>query len=205
MIAIIDYRAGNLRSVAQALARLGYPAQVTSDSQQVLRAEAIILPGVGAGATAMESLKSLGLIPALRQAIQEGRPFFGVRLGLQVLLSETEEGGGCPCLGIVPGRVRRLPPGLKVPHMGWNQVGQRSAHPIFQGIPNQAHFYFVHSYYPDPEDRSLVAGETEYGITFCSVLIRGNLVATQFHPERSGDLGLQLYDNFFKHHGVRKA
>ncbi|MDP2954149.1 MAG: imidazole glycerol phosphate synthase subunit HisH [Chloroflexota bacterium] len=205
MIAIVDYRAGNLRSVSQALAKLGYPARITSDPQQVLQAEAIILPGVGAGADAMESLRSLGLVPALRRAIDQGRPFFGVCLGLQVLFDETEEGEGSSCLGIVPGRVRRLPSGLKVPHMGWTQVHQKKAHPLFQGVPDQANFYFVHSYYPDPEDRSLVAGETDYGIIFGSVIIRDNLVATQFHPEKSGDLGLQLYDNFFKHHGVRKA
>jgi len=132
------------------------------------------------------------------QFIAEGRPFLGVCIGLQILFTDTEEGGWHECLGIIPGRVRKLPSGLKVPHMGWNQVKQTISHPIFDGIPDEANFYFVHSYYVEPEDKSLVAGETEYGIRLCSVIARGNLVATQFHPEKSGDIGLRLYDNFIK-------
>ena len=122
----------------------------------------------------------------------------GVCIGLQVLFDGTEEGGWHECLGIIPGRVRKLPAGLKIPHMGWNQVKQSVSHPIFDGIPDGANFYFVHSYYAEPDDKSLVAGETEYGISLCSVIARGNLVATQFHPEKSGELGLKIYDNFIK-------
>jgi glutamine amidotransferase len=146
----------------------------------------------------MNALRNLGLIDPIRQVIGAGRPFFGVCLGLQVLFEGTEEDDWHECLGVVPGRVQRLPPGLKIPHMGWNQVTQRRPHPIFEGIPDGTDFYFVHSYYGVPQDRSLVAGETEYGITFCSVLARGNLVATQFHPEKSGEPGLTMYRNFIR-------
>ena len=198
MIAIVDYGVGNLRSVANAITKLGYQPRITSRQNEVLNAQAVILPGVGAAADTMESLNRLGLVGPIGQLIAEGRPFFGVCIGLQVLFSDTEEGGGHECLGIIPGRVRRLPSELKVPHMGWNQVKQRLAHPIFAGIPDEANFYFVHSYYAEPADKSLVAGETEYGIPICSVIAQGNLVATQFHPEKSGELGLRMYDNFIK-------
>ncbi len=204
MIAIIDYGAGNLRSVAKAIARLGYASKVTADPRDVLTAEAVILPGVGAAGDTMDSLRSLGMVDAICQVIAEGRPFFGVCLGLQVLFTTSEEGGGQRCLDLVPGSVRKLPSGLKVPHMGWNQVRQKLAHPLFDGIPNGANFYFVHSYYVDPEDSSVVAGETDYAVSFCSIIVRGNLVATQFHPEKSGDLGLRIYDNFLKWSKVLK-
>lgn len=198
MIVIIDYGAGNLRSVAKAIARLDYEAKVTSNPEEVLKAEAVILPGVGAAGDTMKSLEILGMTDPIRQVIAQNRPFFGVCLGLQVLLTDSEEGGGQRCLDIIPGTVKRLPPGLKVPHMGWNQVRHRFAHPLFDGIPDGANFYFVHSYYATPEEELVTAGETEYGITFSSVIIRGNLVATQFHPEKSGDLGLRMYHNFLK-------
>ena len=198
MIVIIDYGAGNLRSVVNAIARLGYQPRITSSPLDVVSADAVILPGVGAAGDTMASLKRLKLANPIRQLATEGRPFLGVCIGLQVLFTSTEEGGGHECLGIIPGRVRRLPSGLKIPHMGWNQVRQTISHPIFEGIPDEANFYFVHSYYVAPEDRSLVAGETEYGIRLCSVIARGNLIATQFHPERSGEMGLRLYDNFIK-------
>jgi len=198
MIAIIDYGAGNLRSVVNAINRLGYQAKVTSSPQDVLNAEAVILPGVGAAADTMANLQKLGLVSPIQRFISEGRPFLGVCIGLQVLFSGTEEGGWHECLGTVPGVVRRFSPGLKIPHMGWNQVKQRNSHPIFEGIPDGANFYFVHSYYVEPEDRSLVAGETEYGIPFCSVMAKDNLIATQFHPEKSGEVGLKIYDNFIK-------
>ena len=198
MIAIVDYGAGNLRSVSKAIAKLGYEFKVTSEAPDVLNAEAVILPGVGAAGDTMSSLEALGLVEPLSRVIVENRPFFGVCLGLQVLFTATEEGGRYRCLDLLPGEVRRLPEGLKVPHMGWNQVKQRVSHPLFDGIPDEANFYFVHSYYGDPLDRSLIAGETEYGISFGSVLIRDNLVATQFHPEKSGNLGLRLYHNFLK-------
>jgi glutamine amidotransferase len=198
MIAIIDYGAGNLRSVANAIAKLGYQPRITSDPGEVVNADAVILPGVGAAADTMANLKRLGLAHMIGQLIAEGCPFLGVCIGLQILFTSTEEGGGHECLGIIPGQVRGFPSGLKIPHMGWNQVKQTIPHPIFGGIPDEANFYFVHSYYAEPEDKSLVAGATEYGIRICSVIARGNLIATQFHPEKSGEIGLKLYDNFIK-------
>ena len=199
MIAIIDYGAGNLRSVANAISKLGYQPRVTSRAEDLLEAKAVILPGVGAAGDTMKSLRSLGLVAPIKQFIDDNRPFFGICIGLQVLFTGTEEGGWHDCLGIIPGRVKKLPGGQKVPHMGWNQVQQRISHPIFEGIPDKADFYFVHSYYGEPEDRSLVAGETEYGVTMGSVIARSNLVATQFHPEKSGEYGLKMYANFFRH------
>ncbi len=198
MIAIIDYGAGNLRSVVNAVTRLGYETKITSAPDEIIRAQAVILPGVGAAADTMANLKRLRLVSPIRRFIAEDRPFLGICLGLQVLFSGTEEGGWQECLDIFPGRVARLPSGLKIPHMGWNQVKQKISHPIFEGVPDEANFYFVHSYYVEPEDKSLVAGETDYGISFCSAIARGNLVATQFHPERSGEVGLKMYDNFIK-------
>jgi glutamine amidotransferase len=198
MIAIIDYGAGNLRSVVNAIGRLGYQPKIISAPDKVLAAQAVILPGVGAAADTMANLRALGLVGPVRQFIAEGRPFLGVCIGLQVLFNGTEEGGWHECLGIIPGVVRRLPPGLKIPHMGWNQVRQRVSHPVFSGIPDEANFYFVHSYYVAPEDMALVAGETEYGIPVCSVIARDKLIATQFHPEKSGEVGLRIYDNFIK-------
>lgn len=198
MITIIDYGAGNLRSVANAIMRLGYKPYITSNPADVLKARVVILPGVGAAADTMANLKARGLIRAISQLIAEDRPFFGVCMGLQILLTGSEEGGWNECLNILPGQVRKLPPGLKIPHMGWNQVKQRGSHPIFGGIPDGTNFYFVHSYYATPDDESLVVSETEYGIAFCSAIARGNLVATQFHPEKSGEFGLKMYDNFIK-------
>jgi len=198
MIAVVDYGAGNLRSVVNALTRLGYQPKITSRPRDLLDAQAVILPGVGAAADTMENLQTLGMVDSICQLIREERPFFGICIGLQILFTGTEEGGWHDCLGIFPGRVKRLPSGLKIPHMGWNQVRQVGSHPIFDGIPDGANFYFVHSYYAEPDDKSLVAGETEYGIPICSVIARGNLIATQFHPEKSGELGLKMYDNFMK-------
>ena len=198
MITIIDYGAGNLKSVANAIAKLGYEAQVTSKASEILDARVIILPGVGAAANTMESLNNLGLANPIRQFVAGGRPFLGICMGLQVLLTGTDEGGWHKCLDIIPGRVKKLPAGLKIPHMGWNQVKQKLSHPVFDGIPDEAHFYFVHSYHAEPDDKSVIAGETDYGIQFCSVVARGNLIATQFHPEKSGEFGLRFYDNFLK-------
>ncbi len=198
MIAIVDYGAGNLHSVANALKRVGYVPRITSRPGDLLDAKAVILPGVGAAADTMTNLKKLGLVDPIRRIIAEGRPFFGICLGLQILFTGTEEGGWHECLGVFRGRVRRLPPGLKIPHMGWHQVKQIISHPMFDGIPDEANFYFVHSYYVEPEDRSLVAGETNYGTSICSVIAEGNLIATQFHPEKSGEFGLRMYDNFIK-------
>ena len=196
VIAVIDYGAGNLRSVVSAIDRLGYQPKVTSRAADLLAAQLVILPGVGAAAASMTNLQALGLDNTIRQIFAENRPFLGICLGLQILFTVTEEGGGHKCLGIFPGQVRKLPAGLKIPHMGWNQVKQTVSHPIFAGIPDNANFYFVHSYYAEPEDESLIAGETEYGIRLCSVIARGNLVATQFHLEKSGEIGLKIYTNF---------
>jgi len=195
---VIDYGAGNLRSVAIALARLSFDPLVTSQPEAVDSADVVILPGVGAAADTMSNLAQRRLVEPIREYIASGRPFLGICMGLQVLFSLSEEGGEHPCLGILPGRVRRLPDGLKVPQMGWNRVRQRCSHPIFDGIPDGAFFYFVHSYYAQPEDPSVVIGETDYGVTFPAVVAKDNIVATQFHPEKSAESGLRLYENFLR-------
>ncbi|MBI2869150.1 MAG: imidazole glycerol phosphate synthase subunit HisH [Chloroflexi bacterium] len=205
MLAIIDYGAGNLRSVYNAVSWLGCRPEITSRPDTLLNARAVILPGVGAAADTMRNLEKSELVEPVRRLISEGRPFFGVCIGLQILFTCTEEGGLTRCLGVIPGKVKRLPHGLKVPHMGWNQVKQRMVHPLFEGIPDLANFYFVHSYYPGIVDAALVAGETEYGVRIPSVIIKGNLVATQFHPEKSGEPGLRLYANFLKMAGADKC
>jgi glutamine amidotransferase len=197
-VVIVDYGAGNLRSVARAVAHAGHEPIVTDDREQVDAADALIVPGVGAAADTMRNLREHGMVAPIREYIASGRPFFGVCMGQQALLSISEEGGEHECLGIIPGRVKKLEAGdgRKVPHMGWNNVRQKSPHPIFDGIADDAYFYFVHSYYPQPEDPNVVIGETEYGVTFASVLARDNIVATQFHPEKSGEAGLRMYANF---------
>jgi glutamine amidotransferase len=197
-LAIVDYGAGNLRSVAIALARLGLDPLVTEDPGEVLSADALVLPGVGAAADTMSNLARRRLVEPIREYIASGRPFLGVCMGLQVLFSVSEEGGEHPCLDILPGRVRRLPDGLKVPHMGWNRVRQRDPHPIFDGISDDAFFYFVHSYYAEPEDPSIVIAETDYGVTFPAAVAKDNIVAMQFHPEKSAECGLRVYQNFLR-------
>jgi glutamine amidotransferase len=201
-VLIVDYGAGNLRSVARTVAHLGYEPVVSVEARALDDARAVIVPGVGAAAETMRHLNEAGLVQPLRDYIASGRHFLGVCMGQQALLSVSEEGGGVDLLDVIKGRVRRFPSGLetglKVPHMGWNQVWQRVKHPVFEGIADGANFYFVHSYYPDPEDRDVVIGETEYGVRFASVLARGNLVATQFHPEKSGEDGLRFYNNFLQ-------
>jgi glutamine amidotransferase len=194
-IVVIDYGSGNLRSVARALEKSGVTPRVTSYPAHLTDADGVILPGVGSGPAAMSALQSRGLVKPLLDYIASGRPFLGVCLGLQLLLDGTDE-GDADCIGLVPGRVRRLPGGLKVPHMGWNTVTFQVQHPIWKGIPQDSHFYFVHSYYADPSQRENVAGVTEYGVPFCSVYARDNVVATQFHPEKSGANGLRIYANF---------
>jgi glutamine amidotransferase len=198
-VVIVEYGAGNLRSVARAVAYNGYEPFVSCNTRDVETAEALILPGVGAAADTMRNLQQGGLVKPIREYIAGGRPFLGVCMGQQALLSVSEEGGEHACLDVIAGRVRRFPSGdLKVPHMGWNRVRQRRRHPVFEGIEDGAYFYFVHSYYPDPEDRDVVIGETDYGVRFASILARDNLVATQFHPEKSGEAGLRFYGNFLK-------
>ncbi len=194
-IIVIDYESGNLRSVARAVEKAGVAPCVTSDPAKLDSADAVILPGVGSGPAAMSALNARGLVEPLLAYIASGRPFLGVCLGLQLLLEATDE-GDADCIGLVPGRVRRLPAGMKVPHMGWNTVRFQTEHPLWAGIPQDSHFYFVHSYYADPTQRDNVAGITEYGVPFCSVYARDNVVATQFHPEKSGVNGLRVYANF---------
>lgn len=198
MIAIIDYGAGNLCSVSNAITKLGYQPRVTDNPNDVLGATAVILPGVGAAADTMRNLGKTGMTEVIHQLISEERPLFAVCMGMQVMLQASEEGGWHECLGIIPGIIRKLSSGGKIPHMGWNQVKQKIAHPIFDTIPDEANFYFVHSYYADPDDTSVVAGTTDYGVSFCSVMIKGNLIATQFHPEKSGEHGLRMYANFLQ-------
>lgn len=210
-IVIIDYESGNLRSVARAVARAGVTPCVTADPAALEAAGGVILPGVGSGPAAMAALHARGLVRPLLDYIAGGRPFLGVCLGLQLLLDATDEGatdggatgegatdGGNACLGLVPGRVRRLPHGRKVPHMGWNTVRFQRGHPLWEGIPQDSHFYFVHSYYADPAAPEGIAGRTDYGIKFCSIYARDNIVATQFHPEKSGANGLRIYANFIR-------
>lgn len=195
-IAVVDYGAGNLASVVNALERIGADARVTRDPAVIRRAEGVIVPGVGAAEDTMAHLRSHGLIPVLLEVIQAGKPYLGICMGMQVLLSVSYEGGEHRCLDVIPGAVRRLPAGQPIPHMGWNSVWQVQRHPLFRHIPDGADFYFVHSYYVDPSDRAWHAGETEYGIRFPCVVARGNVMGTQFHPEKSGRWGLQLLANF---------
>ncbi len=195
-IVVVDYGAGNLRSVARALEASGAEPVVTDRPADLERADGVVLPGVGAAGAAMRGLAGRGLIEPLHLAVASGRPFLGVCLGLQVLMSSSDEDGGVRCLGIIPGRVRRLPDGLKVPHMGWNQLRQRAPHRIFDGIPDEANFYFVHSYVVAPDDPELILGTTDYGGPFAAAVGYDNVVATQFHPEKSASHGLRLYRNF---------
>ncbi|MDY6833198.1 MAG: imidazole glycerol phosphate synthase subunit HisH [Chloroflexota bacterium] len=197
-IVIIDYGAGNLRSVVKAVAKLGYNAELTNNPHKVMAAHTVILPGVGAAGDTMDSLEHLDLVEPIRKVILDNRPFLGICVGLQVLLTSTEESGGYQCLGLIPGSVRLLPAGLKVPQMGWNQLKQKIEHPIFDGIPDRTNFYFVHSYHVNPDDHAIVAAETEYGFDLCAMIIHKNLIATQFHPEKSGWFGLKMLDNFLK-------
>lgn len=196
---VVDYGAGNLRSVARALAHVGEDPIVSADGAALADAAGVVLPGVGAAQDTMSNLGDRGLIAPLSQYIAAGRPFLGVCMGLQALFDWSEEGGGQECLGVIPGNIRHFNfplGGLKVPHMGWNTVEWKRDHPITEGIPSGSYVYFVHSFYPVPNDPSVVLGETEYGARFASVVAEHNVVATQFHPEKSGDLGLRLYANF---------
>ncbi len=207
-VIVLDYGAGNLRSVARAIEQVGFTADISADPRALDDAYAVVMPGVGAAADTMRHLQSRGFVEPLRQYIADGRPFLGVCMGMQALLSVSEEGGEHPCLDVVPGRVRKLPStngggtALKIPHMGWNSVSQIGEHPLFAGVPDGSYFYFVHSYYPDPADDSIVIGETEYGVRFASAIARGSLAATQFHPEKSGRCGLQMYRNFLTRSGL---
>ena len=197
-VVVVDYGAGNLHSVSRAVVNAGTRPLVTSNPAYLEDAEALIVPGVGAAADTMANLRRSGFVEPIREYIASGRPFLGVCMGQQALFDVSEEGGEHECLGILPGRVVRFSNGLKVPHMGWNQVRIVKPHPIFDGIADGSNFYFVHSYYPRPEDAGVVIAETDYGVTFASVIARDNVVATQFHPEKSGEAGLRMYSNFLK-------
>lgn len=198
MIAIVDYQMGNLRSVQKALEKVGHAAEITSDPQVLGRADKIILPGVGAFRDAIAELRGRDLAGPIKDAIEAGKPFLGICLGLQLLFDVSHEDGEYEGLGIVSGEVIRfqLPPEYKVPHMGWNQAKIVRRAPILDGIEEGAHFYFVHSYYVVPTDRDLVAIEAEYPDPFCAMVWRDNLFATQFHPEKSQANGLRLLKNF---------
>ena len=203
MIAIIDYGMGNLRSVQKGFEKVGAEAVVSADPRVVLEADRVVLPGVGAFADCMANLEQGGFVEPILRIIAQGRPFLGICLGLQLLFTESEEFGTHQGLNVIPGRVRRFPEGmtaagetLKVPHMGWNQIGIRRRPPALAGIDDGANVYFVHSYYVEPEDETVIATTTGYGIDFCSAIWKDNIVATQFHPEKSQDVGLRILKNF---------
>ena len=211
-VAVIDYGMGNLRSVCKALEHVSgsVRVQLTSKPDDLLRADRIVFPGQGAIGGCVSALDELGLSAVLQQVMQT-KPFLGICLGLQALYEFSEEGGGTPCLGVLPGRVQLFPPqqmrdphtgqALKVPHMGWNQVTQAKPHPLWAGIPQDARFYFVHSYFVESRERDSVVGVTEYGLRFTSAAARDNIFAVQFHPEKSQHAGLQLLKNFLNWDG----
>ena len=198
MIAIIDYEMGNLRSVQKGFERVGHSATITSDPAVLADAGKIVLPGVGAFRDAIAALRERKLVEPTRAAVAAGKPFLGICLGLQLLFDKSFEDGEHEGLGIVPGEVVRfrVPSEYKVPHMGWNQVQFRRRPPIFNGIDEGTHFYFVHSYYVVPKDRSVIATQTDYAQPFCSSIWRDRLFAVQFHPEKSQAAGLRLLKNF---------
>ena len=205
MIAIIDYEAGNLTSVARALTHLGYKNEITSTAETILSAERIIFPGVGAAKATMQTLQKRGLNQVLADFFRTGKPMLGICIGIQILFEHSEE-EDAECLNLLPGCVKKYPATdtetqtetLKVPQIGWNEVYQTKPHAIFEGVPNPAHFYFVNSYYPEPETGDIVIGKTKYGLEFCSAIAHDNLIATQFHLEKSGRVGLKMLNNFLK-------
>lgn len=196
MIAIVDYGMGNLRSVQKGLEKMGFKAFITDRPQEVLEADGVILPGVGAFGDAMENLVRCGLDEALREVVAQGRPFLGICLGLQLMFEESEENGPHRGLGIWPGRVIRLPAEVKIPHMGWNRIRRLRYEPILEGIPEGTYFYFVHSYYICTEDKDLVGAVADYGVEVPAVVSRGRVFGIQFHPEKSSTLGLKILNNF---------
>lgn len=196
MIAIIDYGMGNLRSVEKGFQKVGIDARVVTDSVTIDNAQALVLPGVGAFRDCMRNLERMSLTEPVVRSIRKGKPFLGICLGLQVLFTESEEFGLCKGLDLLPGRVVKFRTGLKVPHMGWNNVKVLRRPPIFEGIPDESFFYFVHSFYVVPRDNDMIAASTDYGVTFTSMVWKDNIVATQFHPEKSQEAGLRVLKNF---------
>ncbi|MBI5757195.1 MAG: imidazole glycerol phosphate synthase subunit HisH [Planctomycetales bacterium] len=198
MIAIVDYGMGNLRSVQKGFERVGAEARICQRPSDIANCEKLVLPGVGAFRDAISEMRRLELVEPILAHIAADKPFLGICLGLQLLFDVSHEDGEWPGLGVIPGEVVRFEdrPGLKVPHMGWNQVERKGTSPLFDSIPSDSYFYFVHSYHVVPRDPSVIAGTTDYGVQFVSVVSRGNLFATQFHPEKSQRHGLQLLKNF---------
>ncbi len=203
MIAIIDYGMGNLRSVQKAFEKIGSEAVVVTEPEKLSSADRIVLPGVGAFRDCIHNLEHAGFIDPILKTIAAGRPFLGICLGLQLLFTESEEFGLHKGLDIIPGRVVRFPEGmiesgerLPVPHMGWNQISFKSECPLFNTIPEGSNVYFVHSYYVKPEETAVVTATTKYGTDFCAAIQRDNVMATQFHPEKSQAIGLQILKNF---------
>lgn len=196
--AIIDYGAGNLRSVQKALAHIGEESVITGDPARILAADKVILPGVGAFGDAMSHLRSRGLDQVIRQVTEKQTPFLGICLGLQLLFEGSEESPGVPGLGILKGKILRIPDreGLKIPHIGWNSLRLEHDGRLFRGIPQESHVYFVHSYYLRAEDASIVKASTEYSTQIHASVEQGNVFACQFHPEKSGEVGLQILKNF---------
>ena len=203
MIAIIDYGMGNLRSVQKGFEKIGAEAVVTADPRMVREADRIVLPGVGAFRDCMSNLEQAGFVEPILKVIAEGRPFLGICVGMQLLFSDSVEFGLYKGLNVIPGHVLRFPEGmregaeeLKVPHMGWNQLSFKRRPPAFEGIADGSHVYFVHSYYVKPDNDDVIATTTDYGFEFCSSIWKDNIVATQFHPEKSQDAGLGILKKF---------
>lgn len=199
MTVVVDYEAGNLRSVETALRHLGAAFRISASPEDVVTADRVIVPGVGDARAAMERLDEARLSDAIRSAATAGRPLLGICLGSQIVLDRSEE-NDARCLGLISGVARafELRPGRKIPHMGWNTVEPRSDHPLFRGISRETSFYFVHSYYPEPRDSDACLATCDYDGEFCAVLGRDTVVATQFHPEKSGEPGLRMLDNFLQ-------
>jgi len=201
-VAVIDYDAGNTLSVTRALEKVGARVDLTSDPERVRGADAVVLPGVGAFGDCMKKLKERGMDVACGEAYRSGKPFLGVCVALQVIFDFSEESPGAEGLGLLPGGVRRFGgTGLKVPHMGWNELRLVRDHPVLEGLDGED-FYFVHSYYPEPAEPGDLVGESEYGVRFCAAAGRENLIAVQFHPEKSSRAGLKLYENFLAWSGA---
>lgn len=198
MIAIIDYDAGNIRSVEKAVQRLGEETSVTRDRDEILKADKVILPGVGAFGDAMEKLRGYGLEKVIREVVDKGIPLLGICLGLQLLFETSEESAGVNGLGILPGRIVKIPErqGLKVPHIGWNSLRFPSQGTLFRGINEEAYVYFVHSYYLQAQEEEIVKATTEYGVKIHASIEKGNVFACQFHPEKSSEVGLKILENF---------
>ena len=200
MVAIIDYDAGNIRSVEKAIMLLGHEAVVTRDRDAILSADHVILPGVGAFGDAMAKLRKYGLVDTIREAVDRKLPFLGICLGLQLMFESSEEAPGIEGLGLLPGKILRIPEGegLKIPHIGWNSLSFPNQGRLFQGIAQDAYVYFVHSYYLQAGDPQIVTAATEYGVTIHASVERDNLFACQFHPEKSSETGLKILQNFLK-------